>query len=338
MVRPVRSPPTVEPMRTHTLTDGRTSYEVCPISLGTMYFGTRVDEATSFAVLDRYLELGGTFVDTADCYAFWADGGTGAESEELIGRWLADRGVRDDVVLASKVSSMPRDPARPYSGQNRQGLFSHVIRRQTEQSLRRLGTDRLDVLFAHSDSRQAPLEESVAALGALVGTGSVGMLGASNHTTWRIERFRAEARRTGVAGYGVVQQRGTYLEERHPRERPTDAIQIAITPELLDYARSEPPLTVMAYAALIEGAYVRDDRPLPPGVDTPGAHARLQVLRKVADELGATPNQVVLAWLMGGDPPVLPVLGASRPEQVTEAMAALDLVLDDDVRARLDEA
>ncbi len=325
-------------MRSHTLTDGRTSREVCPISLGTMYFGTRVDEAASFAVLDRYLELGGTFIDTADCYAFWADGGTGAESEELLGRWLADRGVRDDVVLASKVGSMPGDPALPYSGQNRQGLFAHVIRRQTEQSLRRLGTDHLDLLFAHSDSRQAPLEESVAALGALVRAGEVNLLGASNHTTWRIEQFRAEARREGLPGYAVVQQRGTYLEARHPRERPTDAIQLPITPELLDYARSEPPLTVMAYSSLLEGAYVRDDRPLPHDVDTPGAAARLRVLAEVADELGATPNQVVLAWLTGGDPPVLPVLGASTPEQVTEAMAALDLVLDDDVRARLDEA
>lgn len=325
-------------MQQHTLTDGRTTRSVSPLALGTMYFGTRVPPDAAYAVLDRYLELGGTFLDTADCYSFWADGGTGAESEELLGRWLTDRGTRDDVVLATKVGSMPADPTLPYSGQNRQGLFADVIRRQSEQSLRRLRTDHLDVLYAHCDSRQPPLAESVAAFGDLVDRGVVGLLGASNLTTWRLEQMRAEAARTGVAGVGVVQQQYTYLQARPLREAPPDAIQLPITPELLDYARSQPPLTVMAYSPLVEGAYVRDDRPLPGHLDTPGAPNRLRVLREVASEVGATPNQVVLAWLLAGDPPVLPVFGASTPAQVEEAMAAADLVLDDATLTRLDHA
>jgi aryl-alcohol dehydrogenase-like predicted oxidoreductase len=324
-------------MYRHHLTDGKRSLEVSPIGLGTMYLGTTVDETTSYAILDRYLEAGGTLLDTANCYAFWVDGGTGAESEELIGRWLRDRGVRDRVTLASKVGAAPGDPTREYDAHNREGLAAAHVRVQAEQSLRRLGVNRIDLYYAHADDRATPLEETLTEFGRLVADGMVGMVAASNHTTWRLALARQVADQAGLPRYCVIQQRHSYLEARHLRTPPPDAIQLPITPELLDYARATD-LTVQAYSPLLSGAYTRADRPLPEDYDTAAAPDRLAVLRKVADELGASPNQVVLAWMLGGDPPIQPVIGVSSVEQLDECLAAADLSLDAEQRRRLDEA
>lgn len=325
-------------MRQHLLTAGGRSLPVSALCLGTMYFGTKVDEETSFAILDRYVAAGGTFLDTANCYAFWADGGTGAESEELLGRWLRSRDLRDQVTVATKVGAAPADPAAPYGAHNREGLGRRQIREQAGQSLRRLGVDRIDLYYAHADDRRTPVEETLGAFGELVADGTVDLLGASNHTSWRLALARDVARREGLPGYAAIQQRHSYLEARRLRVPPPDAIQLPVTAELLDYARAEPDLTVLAYSPLLLGAYTRPEVPLPEDYDTPAAPARLRVLREVAAELGATPNQVVLAWLLAGDPPVLPVIGVSSVAQLDECLGAVDLKLDPDLRQRLDAA
>jgi aryl-alcohol dehydrogenase-like predicted oxidoreductase len=150
------------------------------LSLGTMRFGTATDEATSFAILDRYVEAGGTFIDTADNHAFWASGTQGGESEELLGRWRRSRGVGDEIVIATKLGARPLARGTSYID-NAEGLSAAVIRESAERSRHRLGLDRLDLLYAHIEDPAVPLAETVEAFAALVAEGTVGLLGVSNH-------------------------------------------------------------------------------------------------------------------------------------------------------------
>jgi aryl-alcohol dehydrogenase-like predicted oxidoreductase len=192
--------------------------------------------------------------------------------------------------------------------------------------------ERLDLYYAHIDDRSTPLEETVDALAELAEAGTVGLLGASNHATWRIERARAIARAGGRPAYSCVQQEHSYL-----LAQPEPGQLNLVTEELIDYATSED-LTLLAYSPLLKGVYARPGQAPPPAYDHPGNRVRLAVLREVAAELGATPTQVALAWLMDGRPPMIPVVGASTVAQLEEQLGALDLQLDDDVGRRLDAA
>ncbi|MFI8322082.1 aldo/keto reductase [Streptomyces sp. NPDC085529] len=299
------------------------------VVLGALPFGTTVDEATSFAILDRFAELGGTVVDTANNYAYWLDGATGDESETTVGRWLAARGNRDGLVLSTKCG------ARPHPGTDTwEGLSEKVVKTALDASLARLGTDRVDVFWTHVEDRTVPLEETVGALADLVDEGKAGELGASNHAAWRVERARA------LAGdrprYAHLQNRHSYLVPRFDKALPSPA-HVHVTREHLDYARSEQ-LPVWAYSALLSGGYTRPEVGIPEAYDHPGTPPRLAALAETARELGATVNQVVLAWLLGGETPVLPIVGASRVEQIEEVMGALAVTLDPEQRRRLDEA
>ncbi|WSQ09421.1 aldo/keto reductase [Streptomyces sp. NBC_01231] len=313
---------------------GESGFDASALCLGGMHFGTKTDEATAFAVLDRFLEVGGTFIDTANTYAFWPEGGTGEESEALLGRWLRSRGVRDQIVLATKVGALPVPLDAPWP-QAAEGLSKEVIERQVKASLDRLGTDRIDVYYAHIEDRRTPLEETVTAFGELVARGTVQLLGCSNHTAWRIERARALARQLGVAGYTCVQQRATYLQ---PRPGADFGANPHAGDELLDYVRSERELTLLGYSTLLGGALSRSDRPVPEQYDHPGTPGRLSALGSVAEELGASPNQVALAWHMHSSPSVLPVIGVSSVAQLDECLVAVDLELDAHQLDRLNTA
>jgi aryl-alcohol dehydrogenase-like predicted oxidoreductase len=304
--------------------------------LGAMYFGTKVDAETSFRVLDEFVERGGTWIDTANAYSFWSDpSGVGGQSEETIGRWLAGRpGIRERVRISTKVRWQPTVPGKwPESAE---GLSTAAIRDAVALSLRRLGTDRIDLYWAHGEDRSVPLEETVAAFGALVADGTVERLGASNHAIWRLERSRAVAAAQGVAGYTAVQLRQSYVEPRPGAPLPDEGHLLA-TPEAHDYVREHPELMMWAYTSLLNGAYVRADRPIPEAYDHPGTTRRLAALAEVAAETGLTRNQVVLSWLMGGDPPVSPIVGVSTVEQLTEAMDAASVALSPEHRSRLDD-
>ncbi|QHT56931.1 aldo/keto reductase [Cellulomonas sp. H30R-01] len=302
------------------------------LALGTIPLGTTVDERDSFALLDRFVELGGIRLDTADNYPFWQDGCTGDESEATIGRWLAARGNRDAVVLSTKVGARPRTPG-DRTLDDVEGLSAAAIRAAVEGSLKRLGTDRIDVYWAHVEDRAVPLEETVGAFGALVADGTVGVLGASNHATWRLERARRTARDLGVAPFTQVQLRHTYLQPR-PGVRLPEGGHTLATPETFDYLAAEGDLTLWAYNTLMFGAYTRPDKPMQELFEHPGTTARLAVLHDVARELGVSANQVVIAWLVANG--VVPIVGATRVEQVEEAVAGARLTLDDDLVARLD--
>jgi aryl-alcohol dehydrogenase-like predicted oxidoreductase len=303
------------------------------LCLGALPFGTVVDDATSFAILDRFVEAGGTFIDTANNYSFWIDGATGDESEEALGRWLRARsGARGGIVLATKVGGRPTQPGLGLK--SAEGLSSKAIQAGIEGSLRRLGTDHVDVYYAHIEDRAVPQEETTGAFAELVTRGEVGVLGCSNHASWRIERSRAVARDHGWPGYTCVQQRYSYLRPRPGVRLPEDG-HVHVTDELLDYVRSEPDLSLMAYTSLLFGAYTRPER-LPEHYDHPGTTARRAVLAEVAAELGITPIQVVLAWLIDHDPPVTPIIGVTSVAQLEECLAAADVELPPELRRRLD--
>jgi aryl-alcohol dehydrogenase-like predicted oxidoreductase len=303
------------------------------IALGAMLFGSSVDEETSFAILDRFVDAGGTMIDTADNYAFWLTGTQGGESETMLGRWLASRGLRDRVMLNTKVGARPMAPGAGL--ENVEGLSAATIRKSLEDSLTRLGTDHVDLYWTHVEDRSVPLEETVGALAGLVGEGKVRELGTSNHALWRVERARA------VAGdrprYTHLQYRYSYLQPRFDMALEAGG-HTPVTPDMLDYVRSEPDLKLWIYTPLLSGSYTRADKPLDRAYDHPGTPPRLAVLREVAAELGATPNQVVLAWAMHGDPATIPIVGVSKVEHIEEAIGAADVELDPDQRRRLDEA
>ncbi|GGZ16723.1 oxidoreductase [Streptomyces olivaceoviridis] len=320
-------------------TDPATRREVSVLALGAMLFGSRTDEKTSFAVLDRYVEAGGTFVDTSDNYAFWEDGGQGGQSERLLGRWRRSRGVGDEIVIATKLGARPLAPGTSYTD-TAEGLSAEVIRESAERSRELLGVDRLDLLYAHIEDPAVPLAETVEGFAALVAEGTVGLLGVSNYAVWRVERARALAAAAGLPGYEVLQYQHSHLRPRTdvPSELFPDGSLGGADAQLLNYLRAEPGLTLVAYSPLLTGAYTRADKPLPPDYDHPGTPARLAVLREVARETGATVNQVVLAWQLGGELPVIPLVGASSVAQLDENLAAVDLELTGEQRARLDAA
>jgi aryl-alcohol dehydrogenase-like predicted oxidoreductase len=307
------------------------------IVLGAMYLGTRVNESTSRALLDRFVDQGGAWIDTANCYSFWADpSGAGGQSESVIGRWLVDRpGRRDRVKISTKVRQEPTVPGRwPESAE---GLSAPVVRDAVQKSLARLNTDHIDLYWAHAEDRTVPLADTVAAFGELIKAGLVVRLGASNHRAWAMERARQLARERGVAGYTALQLRYSYVQPRPGAPLPDAGHQLA-TAESLDYVRHEKDVALWAYTSLMNGSYTRSERPFPEVYEHPGNARRLAVLGEVAGELGVTCNQVVLAWLLGGHPAISPIVGVSTSEQIDEALAARSLGLSDEQRRRLDEA
>ncbi|MCM3299353.1 aldo/keto reductase [Streptomyces pseudogriseolus] len=325
-------------MKYRTIGTGPNRREVSVLALGAMLFGSVTDERTSFALLDRYVEAGGNFVDTSDNYAFWTDGGQGGQSEELLGRWRRSRGAGDEIVVATKLGARPLAPGTSYTD-NPEGLSAKVIRDSAERSRERLGMERLDLLYAHIDDHTVPQRETVEGFGALVAEGTVGLLGVSNQAVWRVERARALAAAAGLPGYEVLQYQHSYLRPRTdvPDDLFPDGSLGHAGAELAGYLRAEPALTLVAYSPLLKGAYARPER-LPGDYDHPGTPARLAVLREVARETGATPGQVVLAWQIGHDLPILPLAGVSSLAQLEENLAAVDLELSAEQRARLDAA
>ncbi|WP_399133744.1 aldo/keto reductase [Streptomyces sp. Li-HN-5-11] len=304
------------------------------IVLGTMDFGTRVAPDRAFAILDSFVAGGGVWLDTANCYSFWADpSGVGGASERLIGSWLRARpGARDVVRIATKVRQNPLVPRSwPESAE---GLSARAIHAGVEESLKRLGVDHVDLLWAHAEDRTVPLEETVGAFGELVEKGVALRVGAANHAAWRVERARSLAREQRVEPWTALQLRHSLVLPR-PLTPVAEAGHRMLTADDLDFARSEG-LALWSYSSLMWGSYVRADKPLPQTYDHPGTTRVLAVLDDVAGELSATRNQVVLAWLMRQG--IDPIVGAGQQEQIEQALAAHRVRLGDEHMARFAEA
>ena len=314
---------------------GNTDQHVSAMCLGAMNFGSATPADVSYRLLDMYVDAGGSFIDTANIYAQWVPGFVGGESEILLGRWMKERGNRDSIFLATKVGG-------PMPGIEK-GLRAAQIEAEIEKSLTRLQTDYVDLYYEHLDDRLTPFEESLAAFDRLIRDGKVRTIGASNLTSWRLEEALWTSRTRGFSAFCCLQQRHSYLRPKtgHPFGSPNAGtwfgVQVPTSDELFDVLRSRP-VTLLAYSPTLSGMYGRDDRGIPDEYDGPDSDARLAALQQVVRETGASPNQIVLAWIMQTDPPAIPLIAASDDQHLAENLAAGDIQLTPGQLERLDEA
>jgi aryl-alcohol dehydrogenase-like predicted oxidoreductase len=299
---------------------GRSGLKVAPICLGAMQFGWWVDEAESRRVLDAYVEAGGNYVDTADVYPILGDGVGGSVSEEILGRWMKDRGNRDRLVIATKVQG------RMGPGPNGEGLSRKHILDAVQASLRRLQVDYIDLYQAHEDDLSVPLEETLETFDGLVRRGLVRYVGCSNYAAWRLMEALEVGRRYGFAGYLSLQPYYNLLD-RDEFEKELEAVCVAEGIGVVPYS----PLA----KGFLTGKY-RRDRPLPESIRAAGVEGRymnergwkvLSAVDRVAGEHGASPVQVALAWLLQRPAVVAPIVGANSVGQVREILGAAELRL-----------
>ncbi len=302
-----------------------TDLSVFPLCLGGNVFGWTADEAQSFAVLDAYVAEGGNFIDTADAYSSWVKGHTGGESEAIIGRWMAARGTRGQLVIATKVARCP----------GREGLSAANIRAAAEDSLRRLGIDSIDLYYAHYDDPKTPLDETMGAFDALVKEGKVRHVAASNYTAARLAEALAASDRNGFSRFVVLQPHYN-LVERAAYEGPLQELCI------------REGLGCLPYYSLAKGFLTGKYRP---GIEVESKRAKgaleylndrglrvLAALDNIAIRRGAPLAAVALAWLMAQRTVVAPIASARTPDQVRALVVATELALRPDELAALTAA
>ena len=292
--------------------------EVSAVALGAMMFGSTTSKEESYAVLDAYVGMGGNFIDTSNNYAHWA--GTGDESETLLGEWLRDRGCRDRVVLATKVGFDRHGKGA--------GLKKEQIEYWVDESLRKLGTDYIDLYYAHTDDANTPIEETMEAFDRLVKKGKVRALGSSNFDTWRLAEANMLAKQNGWTPYTAMQQRISYLNPKFGTPPKYVFNEVANRERLRFLCAKNMPL--ISYACLCKGAY--ENPALLP--DEYEGGARLEFIRKMAEEKGVNPSAVVVAWLTNlhrceGFPRVIPLFSAT-PAQLADNLRGLELPLTDE--------
>ncbi|GAA1995989.1 aldo/keto reductase [Microbacterium pumilum] len=307
---------------------GRTGTSVSRIVLGTMNFGDRTSEEDSFAILDRAIELGVNFIDTANGYG--GAGGRGA-TEEIIGRWFAARpGVRDTVVLATKVHSPMVDPTPEGDVVNARGASAWQVRREAIGSLRRLQTDRIDLYQFHHIDRHISWPELWQSMEVLVARGEVIYAGSSNFAAWNIAQANEIAQQRNFLG--LVSEQSLYnLVQR--------SIELEVIPAAQNYGLGILPWSPLAGGLLSGGSTDPKARSAAAGVASKRDERRdqLDAYDEFARERGWTPASLGLAWLLHQPAVTGPIIGPRTVEQLESAVAAVDIHLSDDDLRALDE-
>ena len=299
-------------------------FDVYPLCLGGNVFGWTADEEQSFAVLDAYAAAGGNFIDTADVYSAWS--GKGGESETIIGRWMAARGNRDQMIIATKVGML--------SGL--QTLTPDIIRKAAEDSLRRLGTDRIDLYYAHIDDQSTPMAQTLEGFNRLVKDGKVRHLGASNFTAARLAEALDIADREGFARYAALQPHYNLVD------------RAIYEGELADTVAAQG-IACVPFFGLARGFLTGKYRPS----STDDASPRAAKARQYLDERGltvlaeldsiaaaheTTPGAVALAWLAAQPTVAAPIASARTVAQLAEILPMATLTLTDADLTRLTTA
>lgn len=306
---------------------GTTGLDVFDLCLGGNVWGWTADEAQSFEVLDAYAAAGGNFLDTANQYSYWAPGNDGGVSETIIGRWMAARGNRSDIVLATKVGG--EMPGLPHD------LRASTIARACDESLARLQTDYIDLYYAHFDDESTPLEETLEAFDGLVKAGKVRHLAASNHSAARLASALEISGREGFASYEVFQPHYSLVERGFEEE---------LQPLLVEKGIPSVPYWTLAQGFLL-GKYR-------PGAETNGSPrageasvylerggaAVLDVLDELAAAHETTLGAVVLAWTKSRPSVATPIASARTPEQMAQLLPYIELELAHDELTQLDSA
>jgi aryl-alcohol dehydrogenase-like predicted oxidoreductase len=301
---------------------------VSPLCLGGNVFGWTADEATSFRLLDAYVDAGLNFIDTADVYSTWASGNTGGESETIIGKWMKARGNRDRVIIATKVGSE--------MAPDRKGLSKSYIRSAVEASLRRLQTDVIDLYQSHRDDPDAPQQETLEAYAELIREGKVRAIGASNFTAARMKEALAISAEHGLPRYESLQpkynlyDRSEYETELEPLCRKEEIGAIPY------YGLASGFLTGKYRTEADFGKSVRGGR-MAAYLNGRGKRI-LSALDDVAARREATPAQVALAWLMARPGLTAPIASATSVEQLHDIVKATWLSLEADDIGQLDAA
>jgi len=297
---------------------GRSGLEVSPLCFGGNVFGWTVDEATSFSLLDAWVDAGFNFIDTADVYSIWAPGHTGGESETVIGKWLKKTGKRGRVLLATKVGK-PMGPGR-------KGLAPAYIRQAVEDSLRRLQTDHIDLYQSHDDDADTPLEDSLAAFGELIKAGKVHAIGASNYSAPRLALALEASEKHGLPRYESLQplynlyDRAVYEDALEPlcRKHGVGVINF--------YALAAGFLTGKYRTAADAGKSARGKNTVAKYLNERGLRI-LAALDEVAGRHAATPGRVALAWQIARPGITAPIASATSLAQLADLVAAVELKL-----------
>lgn len=307
---------------------GTSDLMVAPLILGGNVFGWTADRTASFAVLDAFVAAGGTMIDTADVYSAWIPGHQGGESESMIGAWMKASGKRNQVQIATKVGMLP--------GEGGERLVPARIAAAVEASLRRLGTDHIDLYYAHQDDDDTPQEAALAAFGRLVEAGKVRVLGASNFSAARLQSANDAARVAGLPPYQVLQPEYNLLSRNTFEGELQDycvAHEIGVLPY---YGLASGYLTGKYRSADDLGQSVRGGR-VEQWLNDDGP-AMLAVMDAVAAETGATLAQIALAWLLAQPGVTAPIASATSAAQLDDLAGCWDLTLTQDQIDRLTAA
>jgi aryl-alcohol dehydrogenase-like predicted oxidoreductase len=304
---------------------GNTDLDVFPLCLGGNVFGWTIDEQRSFEVLDAYVAAGGNFIDTADTYGRRGSGGAG-ESERIIGRWIAARGNRDRLVIATKVGMSPELP----------GLSAPTIARAIDASLARLGIEHVDLYYAHKDDPQTPLAETLGAFAELIDAGKIRHAAASNYSAERLREVLDVGSHAGMASYVALQPEYNLVERDYERELAgvCEREGLACIPYFGlargfltgKYRRDSAPVD-SARAASVQESYTNDR-----------GFAVLDALDEVAGAHGNSPAAVALAWLLAQPTVLAPIASATSTDQLTQLMAAAEIELSAEDLTRLRDA
>jgi aryl-alcohol dehydrogenase-like predicted oxidoreductase len=306
----------------------RSELEVSPVCFGGHVFGWTIDEATSFEILNAFVEAGGNFIDTADVYSRWVSGNQGGESETILGKWLQQSGNRDKLVIATKVGSD--------MGSQGKGLSRKHILQAIENSLQRLQTDYIDLYQSHLDDETVPFEETLETYGELIRQGKVRVIGASNYGATRLAQALQISQQHGYPRYESLQPLYN-LYDRADYERDLEPLCLNEEIGVISYFslasgflsgkyRSEKDLSNSA-----RGGYVKKY------LNERGSRI-LEAIDQVAKTYNSTPTQVSLAWLIARKSVTAPIVSATNIQQLNEIIKAIDLKLDRQSLEILDKA
>lgn len=306
---------------------GSTDLHIAPLVLGGNVFGWTADKATSFAILDAFVDGGGTMIDTADVYSAWVPGHVGGESETVIGEWLATSGKRDRVQIATKVGMLP--------GAGGTKLAPARIAAACDASLKRLGIETIDLYFAHQDDEDVPQEAALAAFGTLADAGKIRVVGASNFHAARLKSALDLATAHGLPHYHVLQPEYNLVSRNRFEGELQDLCvthNIGVVPY---YGLASGFLTGKYRRSADLSKSVRGGRMVAMLEHKMGVLAAMDT---VAEETGATLAQIALAWLTAQPGVTAPIASATSVAQVEELIGAMALTLSPDQLERLTSA
>ncbi len=307
---------------------GESDVQVVPLMLGGNVFGWTVDEAKSFEILDRFVDRGLNFIDTADVYSRWVPGNEGGESETILGRWMKSRGNRERVVLATKVGMD--------MGEGKQGLSKRYIAEAVEASLRRLETDYIDLYQSHKDDEATPIEETLEAYGTLIEAGKVRIIGASNFKGARLVEAMETAEKNGLPRYQTLQPEYN-LYDRKDFETDLEPVAAKFGLGVVPYFSLASGFLTGKYKTREDAKGKKREARVEKYFDERGMRI-LKALGAVAEETGAKEATVALAWLLAQPTILAPIASATSVEQMEDLTAAVDMELTAEQVGRLTEA